>query len=187
MNRITTFLVEKNPVWAFPLALPIVFFGSQSLERALLFAAIIAIVLPTVHTISFFVESLLPRMLRIIPVLVIAGSVVTIVELFVFHLGVADTHRLTLMIRATSVSGIVIWPTIRSRPGERFIDRVEVVFGLLLGFLLGFALFSAIRLSLGALEIGIANSVALGFFILAVGRIVLSSRKVSKETNGAGR
>ena len=88
MKQVGRYIISKNPVWTVPLALPIVLFASQSPEWAVLFGISVAIVVPTVHLISYFVESSLPRMLRIIPVLVIAGTVVTIVELFAIRIGV---------------------------------------------------------------------------------------------------
>lgn len=184
MKRVTSLITERNPVWVVPLALPIVLYAGQSLERALLFAGIVTVVLPSVHVISYFAESLLPRTLRIIPVLAVAGTVVTIVELFVLRAGVPATDRLVLIMRATSVSGIVIWPTIRAQEGERFVDRLEIVVGLLLGFLLGFTVFTAIRLVARNAGFGLANSVAFGFFILAIGRMGITARK--RQTSRGG-
>lgn len=184
MKRMTSLITERNPVWVVPLALPFVLYAGQSLERALLFAGIITVVLPSVHVISYFAESLLPRTLRIIPVLVIAGTVVTIVQLFVVQSGVPATDRLVLIIRATSVSGIVIWPTIRAPESERFLDRLETVIGLLIGFIVGFAVFTAIRLAARTAGIDLANSVAFGFFILAIGRMGLIARQRQVSQGG---
>ncbi|MDA3949094.1 MAG: hypothetical protein PF508_07685 [Spirochaeta sp.] len=172
MKQVGRYIVSKNPVWTVPLALPIVLFASQSPEWAVLFGVTVALVVPFVHVLSYFMESHLPRMLRIIPVLVIAGTVVTIVELFAIRAGVVPSDRMLLMLRAVSVSGIVIWPTIRAPRRERFVDRMQVVLGLTIGFVLGFALFSLIRFGIGQAGIGLANSVAMGFFLLAVGRMI---------------
>jgi hypothetical protein len=49
---------------------------------------------------------------------------------------------------------------------------MRIVLGLTIGFVLGFALFSLIRFGIGRAGIGLANSVAMGFFLLAVGRMI---------------
>lgn len=179
MKTFTTYIATRNPVWVAPLALPIVLFGSQSIERAVAFAIIVAVTIPAVHLISFFAEAWLPRMLRIVPVLIIAAGVVTIVEAFALRAGVVQSDRFLLMLRATSVSGLVIAPTVRARPGERFIDRMQIVLGLTVGFVVGFAAFTAIRVGIVAAGYGIGQSVAAGFLILAAGKMVTTRRSAS--------
>jgi len=173
MSEFGRYVLSRNPVWGVPLALPIVFFAGQSLERAILFGALLVGVFIATQMLSFFAESVLPRMLRIVPALIIAGAVVTIAEVVLYRIGVSPGHRTLLMMRGIAVSGIMMWPTLRSPRGERFVDRMQVVFGLTAGFLGGFALFTAIRVTLSRAGFGIADSVAFGFFLLALGRIVI--------------
>lgn len=173
MSEIGRYLLSRNPVWGVPLALPVVFFAGQSVERAILFGSLVVGVLIVTQTLSYFAESMLPRMLRIIPALIIAGGIVTIAEVVLYRMGISPGHRMLLMMRGVSVSGIVMWPTLRARRGERFMDRMQVVFGLVLGFVGGFAIFTAIRVALSSSGVGIADSVAFGFFLLALGRIVI--------------
>jgi hypothetical protein len=171
MKTIAEHVVQRNPVWVMPLALPLVIFGSESPERALLFVMVVGIGLPVIHMVSFYVEGRLPRMLRIVPVVIVAAAVFSVLEMLFLPPVSQESQRLVLMVRGAAVSGIVIVPTIRSRPGERFSERIQHVLGLTIGFILGFALFTVLRLGLVVLVGQAVSPVAAGFFLLALGRI----------------
>ncbi len=174
MRIIVHHLFQKNPVWVAPMVLPVLLFGSGSMERALLFIILIGLGLPTVHVISFFIEAHLPRSFRLFSVLVVAASIFTVLEILFVPAGGDDPgaiSRLTLLVRGLSVSGIVILPTVRAPRGERFSERIQHVLGLTLGFILGFVVFVALRLGLQQLAGREIQPVVAGFFLLAAGRI----------------
>ncbi len=182
MKTISEQVLQRNPVWVMPLALPLVIFGSESFDRALLFVMVLGIGLPVIHMVSFFAEGRLPRMLRIIPVVIVAAAVFSVLEMVFLVPSSQENQRLLLMVRGATVSGIVIVPTIRSRPGERISERMQHVIGLTLGFLLGFALFTIMRLGVQFLVGEAVSSVAAGFFILALGRIAWNAVHTERET-----
>jgi len=171
VKGITEFVLNRNPVWVVPLALPLVLYGSGSVEQAVLFVMLVGIGVPVIHMVSFFAERWLPRMFRLVPVLIVAGTVFTVFEMVFLVPAEGVSERLLLMVRGASVSGIVIVPTIGSPEDERFIDRMRQVAGLTVGFVLGFVLFTAIRLGFTILVGRELQPVALGFFVLALGRI----------------
>lgn len=181
MKTISEQILNRNPVWVIPLALPLVIFGSESLQRALLFVMILGIGLPVIHMISFFAEGRVPRMIRLIPVMIVAAAVFSALEMIFLVPTAQESQRLLLMVRGAAVSGIVIVPTIRSQPGERFTERMQHVIGLTIGFLLGFVLFTALRLGVSFMVGDAVSSVAAGFFILALGRIAWNAVHTERD------
>jgi Na+-translocating ferredoxin:NAD+ oxidoreductase RnfE subunit len=175
-------VLSRNPVWMVPLALPIVLYASQSVRTALLFGAVIVVTVPVVHGISFFAERRLPRHLRIIPLLVISATILTLVELLLQRIGEPLPDRTRLLLRAVSVAGIMIWPTVASRAGETFRSRVAVAMGLAVGFLVGFAPLAAVRIALSRSGYVLADSVAIGFLMLAVGRAAINIQHNRSDT-----
>ena len=174
MKRFVRQLVTRNPVWVVPLALPVTLFASQTTELAALFVILILIAVPVTHGISYFVEAWLPRYLRLVAVLIVASTVVSITEMILFLSGWGVTGRSLYMMRAITVSGLVVWPTSASPRGERFTDRLAVAFGLAVGFVIGFAPLAAARILLIRAGYRPADSVFMGFLLLAVGKIIIN-------------
>jgi Na+-translocating ferredoxin:NAD+ oxidoreductase RnfA subunit len=167
-------VLSRNPVWMVPLALPIVLYASQSVRTAILFGAVVVVTVPIVHGLSYFAERRLPRYLRIVPLLVIAATVLTLTELLLERIGEPLPDRTRLLLRAVTVTGIMIWPTVASRAGETLRSRVAVATGLAVGFVVGFAPLAAVRIALSRSGYILADSVAIGFLMLAIGRGVIN-------------
>jgi hypothetical protein len=147
-----------------------------------LFGAIVMVTVPVVHGISFFVEGQLPRHLRIVPLLVIAATVITLVELVLQRIGEPLPDRTRLLLRAVTVTGIMIWPTVASRAGETYRSRMAVATGLAVGFVVGFAPLAALRIALSRSGYVLADSVAIGFLLLAIGRAAINIHHKRSET-----
>ncbi|HKK48625.1 MAG TPA: Rnf-Nqr domain containing protein [Alkalispirochaeta sp.] len=175
MTHFSRHMTTRNPVWMIPLALPFVLYAGQAYDLALLFSVTVAITVPTIHGISFFVERWLPRHLRAISVLVIGAVVVTIVEMVLVRMDQAPSDRTRYMVQALAVAGITVWPTFSSPAGESFRHRMAVAGGLAVGFVVGFVPLAAIRIALSRSGYHYADSVAVGFLLLAVGRMLIST------------
>jgi hypothetical protein len=167
-------MTTRNPVWMVPLALPFVLFASQTYDEAVLFSITVLIAIPTVHGISFFVERWIPRHLRVIAVLLTAAVVMTIAEIVLVRIGYAPSQRTRYLLQALTVAGITVWPAFSSPAAESFRHRIGVAGGLALGFVLGFVPLAALRIALSRGGYVYADSVAVGFFLLALGRIAIS-------------
>ncbi len=175
MTHFSRHITTRNPVWMVPLALPFVLYAGQAYDLALLFAITVAITVPTIHGISFFVERRLPRHLRVVSVLLTGAVVVTIAEMVLVRLGQTPSDRTRYLIQALAVAGISVWPTFSSPAGESFPHRIAVAGGLAVGFVVGFAPLAAIRIALSRSGYHYADSVAVGFLLLAVGRMLIST------------
>lgn len=174
MKKLLRHIGVRNPVWIVPLAIPIVLHGTQSFDRAILFSVVIAIVVPVTHALSFFVERSFPRSLTFLPLLTIAAVVLTLVEVVIGVSGIAAGPRTTALIRSLAVSGLLLYPTFSGTPSERFYDRMQRVGSVTIAFLLGFALFYAVRMVASIVFGSLAFTVAGGFFVLALGRMTVT-------------
>ncbi|MFO8042501.1 MAG: Rnf-Nqr domain containing protein [Alkalispirochaeta sp.] len=187
MTHFARHMTTRNPVWMVPLALPFVLYASQSYDVAVLFSIAVVVIVPTVHAISFFAERWLPRHLRIIPVLLTAAVAVTVAEILLARLGQAASGRTGYMVQALAVAGITVWPAFSSPPGESFRHRLGVAGGLAAGFVLGFAPLAAVRIVLSRAGYMYADSVAVGFLLLALGRMGISVyRRYAAKPSGNG-
>ncbi len=184
MNQFSLYFYLRNPVWIVPLALPIVIYGSQTLRRALLFAVIIAIVVPLTHILWALIERSFPRALRLVPLLVIAALLLTIVEVILNLSGIYVSPRSLVLIRSLSVSGLLLYPAMISARDDLVSSHLRRVAGITIGFLAGFLLFALMR-SLFSLALGsFPSTIAGGFFILAFGRIVINLIHEAQRTRG---
>lgn len=176
MKRFLLYLGVRNPVWIVPMALPIVLYGTQTGDRAILFGTVIALVMPMTHALSYPLERVFPRSHRLIPLLTIAAILVTIAELVIDVSGVAAGPRTILLLRSLVVSGLLLYPGVAVRnevTGERFSDRMLRVGSTTAAFLAGFAVFYVVR-SIASVPFGpLTDTVAGGFLILAVGRMAI--------------
>lgn len=189
MRRFILYLGVRNPVWIVPLALPIVLYGTQTGDRALLFGVVITLVVPMAHALSYPLERVFPRSLHLIPLLTIAAVLVTLAELVIDLSGIVAGPRTILFMRSLVVSGLLLYPgTIRrgGRPARGFPDRMLRVGATTTAFLLGFSLFFVIRSILSVPFATFGDTVAGGFLILAAGRIaVRASRGLRRGRKGA--
>lgn len=187
MTHFSRHMTTRNPVWMVPLALPFVLYASQSYDVAVLFSIMVVIIVPIVHGISFFAERWLPRHLRVIPVLLTAAVAVTLAEIVFVRLGQTFSGRTSYLVQALAVAGITVWPAFSSPPGESFRHRIGVAGGLAAGFVLGFVPLAAVRITLSRAGYIYADSVAVGFLLLAVGRMSISAYRryaVKPSKNG---
>ncbi|MEX2444895.1 MAG: Rnf-Nqr domain containing protein [Alkalispirochaeta sp.] len=175
MTHFTRHITTRNPVWMVPLALPFVLYAGQAYDVAVLFAMTVAVTVPTVHGISFFVERRFPRHLRVISVLLTAAVVMTISEMVLVRLGQVPSPRTRYLVQALAVAGITVWPAFSSSAEESFRHRMGVAGGLAVGFVLGFAPLAAVRIVLSRGGYRYADSVAVGFLLLALGRMIISA------------
>ncbi|MCG8477869.1 MAG: hypothetical protein MI724_02150 [Spirochaetales bacterium] len=185
MKRFGPQLLSRNPVWVAPLALPIALFASQTVELAALFAILVLVVVPLTHGISYFVEAWLPRYLRLVAVLIVASTVLAVAETVLRLGGWGIAGRSLYMMRAITVSGLVVWPTSVAPRDERFTDRLAVSCGLAVGFVIGFVPLAATRILFIGAGYRPADSVFMGFLLLAVGNIVINVyRRLATDQRG---
>lgn len=179
-------MTSRNPVWMVPLALPIVLYASQSLDLAITFGIAVALVVPAVHSVSFFAERALPREVRLLPVLVLTATLITVWEMLILRFGVELTGRSAFMLEGITVSALVLSPTVAAPERESYAHRMKRAAGLSVGFLLGFVPVVVLRVLLGLSGYQYANSLFVGFLLLAVGRIAINlvRRRHATETGG---
>ncbi|MFW5694139.1 MAG: Rnf-Nqr domain containing protein [Alkalispirochaeta sp.] len=175
MTHFARHITTRNPVWMVPLALPFALYAGQAYDLALVFVVTVLITVPTVHGISFFVERWLPRHLRAIPVLLTGAVAVTIAEMVLIRVGFVPSARTRYLVQALAVAGITVWPTFASPAGESFRHRMAVAGGLAVGFVVGFVPLAALRIALSRGGYRYADSVAVGFLLLAVGRMLIAA------------
>lgn len=187
MNLFVRNLWTRNPVAVVPLALPIVLYGTQRVDTALLFGIGVPIVTLLVHALSWSAERILPRHARIVPVLMIAAAIVTLLELVVALFVGPVPVRSTYMVRAMVVSGMITWPTVASPRGERFADRMATVAGLGAGFLLGFVPLAMVRVGLNRAGFTLSDSLAIGFLLMAAVRIGMNIFRARAHSQGEQR
>ncbi|MCG8479952.1 MAG: hypothetical protein MI724_12710 [Spirochaetales bacterium] len=185
MKRFGRQLLSRNPVWVVPLALPIALFASQTVELAGLFAVLVLVVVPVTHGIAYFVEAWLPRYLRLVAVLIVSSTVLAVAEMVLHLVGWGIAGRSLYMMRAITVSGLVVWPTAAAPRDERFTDRLAVSFGLAVGFVIGFVPLAATRILFIRAGYRPADSVFMGFLLLAVGKIIINVyRRLAYDRGG---
>jgi len=187
MKRLMLYLGVRNPVWIIPLAMPIVLYGTQTGDRALLFGVVVALVIPITHALSWPLERVFPRSLHLVPLLTIAAVLVTMAELVIDLSGVFAGPRTIVLLRSLVVSGLLLYPG-SVGPGavrnERFSERMLRIGATTAAFLVGFALFFVIR-RVAAVPFGtFSDTVAGGFLILAIGRMTVSA--VHRVRRGRG-
>ena len=179
-------LTSRNPVWMVPLALPLVLFASRSIRTAILFSVVVIAVVPLVHSISYFLERQLPRYLRLVSLLIVAATVMTVVELVLVAMGQALTEGTASLLQAMTVMGIMIWPTIGSPLNETFQYRMSIAAGLAVGFVLGFVPLVLVRYLLFSAGYRWADALFVGFLLLTIGRVAVNVvRRSRRERNGA--
>ena len=176
----------RNPVWGVPLALPVALFASQTAVLAGLFTILVLVVVPISHAISYFVEAWLPRYLRLFAVLIVTSAVLTVAEMVLNLAGWEIVGRPLYMMRALTVSGLVIWPTMAAARGERFTERLTVAFGLVGGFVIGFLPLATARILLIRAGYRPADSVFMGFLLLAVGKIIVNMYRTLADDRDEG-
>lgn len=175
MNRITLHVGPRNPVWIVPLSLPIALFASASVEWALLFGWFVPAAVVVSHAAGATVERWIPRRLRLPGFMLLAAIIVTLLELLVQRSGARLESLSLLMVRATTVSGVMVWPALVAGPRELWRERMTRAVGVSLGFVVGLTVLALVRRAAGALGIGGGDTVALGFLVLALGRIGLTA------------
>ena len=178
MTHFFRHVTSRNPVWMVPLALPVVLYASQTVYLAVLFTALVAIAVPTVHGVSYFAERWLPRHLRLVSLLLVAAVVVTILERILQSLGDIVPQRTHSMIQALTVTAIMVWPTIAAPVEETFRHRMAVAAGLAAGFVVGFVPLAAVRILLSRGGYLFADTLFVGFLLLAVGRMAINLYRI---------
>lgn len=184
MSRILLHVGARNPVWIVPLALPIAIFASANLDRAILFAWFLPAAVVVAHGASAPIERLLPRRFRFPLFVMVSAAVVTIGELLLARFGALPEGIDLVMLRATTVSGAMTWPALSPLPHDLWQDRLTRGIGVSLGFVLGLAVLTTVRLIIAATGLQTGQSVAIPFLILAVGRIGID---VIRRRTGSGR
>lgn len=177
MKRLLLYLGVRNPVWIVPLAIPIVLYGTQTADRAVLFGLVVAIVVPLSHAISYFLERVFPRSLYLLPLLTVAAVLVTLVELVINISVISAGPRTIALIRSLVVSGLLLYPATNGSAGvmgERFRERMTRVGSITLAFVVGFAAFYLLRALSSTIVRSFADTVAGGFLILAAGRMTIT-------------
>lgn len=183
MNAFLRHAVTRNALWVTPLALPAALLASTTVELALLFGVVIAVTVPLAHLVSWPIERWLPRYVRLVVILVIASVIITLAETVIRAGGYQLAQRPLYVLRALTVSGLVVYPSIASPLGQRFSRRMAIVAGTVVGFLGGFFVFAALRIAVIAFGFVPGDSLAFGFLLLALGRIAINAVKwPAKET-----
>lgn len=173
MNPVGLHLGPRNPVWVVPLALPLAIFASGELNRALLFVWLLPAAVVLAHAIAAVVEPWVPRRLRIAVMAIVAAAVVTVAEVILRRTQIGSTSETLLMVRLIAVSGAMVWPALAAHSDEGWRVRFLRAVGVAVGFAVGLTILTAARLSLAAIGLQPGDSVAVGFLVLAAGRIVV--------------
>lgn len=174
MTLLAHHALRRNPVWMVPLGLPYVLATGANPAYGMLFSLVILFLVPLVHALSFPLERWLPYQLRLLPVLITAATVVTLAELLLSTAGIGLHPRNTLLLRALSVAPVSVAPTLASLRSETYLHRMSVAAGLAIGFAIGYLPVALARLVLAALGYGYADTVFVGFLILALGRLSIN-------------
>ncbi len=173
-------ITERNPIWMIPLALPLALHASQGTELAVVFSIAVSVVILVSVAVTAGIERWVPQDYVLVTLVVVAATVVTVVELVLGVLGVPLSRLSTYLLRSVAVCGLLVHPGAIGRRREPFTPRMVRVMGLALGFVLGLALLTAGRQLLRAAGVSTYQSVAVGLFLLALGRIVINAIRVSR-------
>lgn len=184
MKAFVTQLVRRNSVVALGFGLPLFFYGSTSLQSAIVIAAGVLFVVPATHAVSYHLELWVGKQFRFVVMLIVAAMNVTIFETLLHLVLPIVSFRLTLFLRIIMVDCLVFSPFFTAPENELFRDRLESAFSLSAGFVVALAFFTALRLLLESTGWNIATSTAVGFLLLGYGKAlynVIIARSGSKE------
>lgn len=168
-------MTERNPVWMVPLALPLALHASQSMELSIALGVAVSLSLFLGGGAAILLEQKVAPDLMIVVLVMAVAAGLTVAELTLDALGVPLTLLSRLLLRATAVSGLVVHPGALGRRRGPVTTRLVRLAGLVCGFFAGLLLLTAGRYLLEVLRVPVASSVAAGFFLLAVGRMVINS------------
>ncbi len=165
-SRFVGHLVDRNAVLVLGFGLPLLIFGSTTLQRAAIIGGAVLVVLPVSHAVSFGVEQLLRKSLRKAALLVIAATVITVYEAILRTIVPEPGFRTLLFMRLLVADCMLVWPFLRSNREETFQHRIEHALGLSLGFTLVLALFAVLREAMVVAGWNLAASTAVAFFVV---------------------
>ena len=186
MKWIFTRLIQRNSVFALGFGLPLFFFGSTSIQSALVIAVAVLFVVPATHAISYHVEPWFGKNQRFVILLMISAMHVTIFETILQLFIPIVSFRLSLFIRVVMVDSLVFWPFFVAPRNELFRDRMETALSLSSGFVLALGVFTLVRHLIGAAGSNIAMGTAAGFLLLGYAQAGYQLLFVQKKRNEGG-